>query len=298
MSKLVKLKEWLTLDDAAKHLSIMFGEDVGVADVLRLALDYRLTLSINFVNEAYALVGSIKEASEARHVDFPADMAAASKAKTPGEYQGGWKKLCMGVRLVGSSKVIDLEREIVALRGVYDLPMIGGERLEVEDRFQQMTGGPAVTAVSMDGAFVSLGGGQFAQLQDHHDENPYMDSEKLKKPWRHEDNFYPGGGLPDDGVLVVRTGALEEFLESLVEEPTGSDAKADVSTRERSTLLKLVIGMAMEGYKYSPESARNGAVTEIAGDLAKHGLDVSDDTVRKYLREATKTVLTKSRRKT
>lgn len=298
MSKLLKLKEWLTLDDAAKHLSIMFGEEVAVADVLRLALDDQLTLSVNIVNEAYARVGTIKEASEARHVDFPVDMAAASKAKTPGEYQGGWKKLCMGIPLVDSTKVIDLEKGIVALHGVYDLPMIGGERLEVEHRFQRMTGGPAVTAVPMDGAFISLGRGQFAQLQDHHDENPYMDPKKLKKPWHHEDNFYPGGGLPDDAVLVVRTGALEEFQESLVEESREGDAKADVSTRERSTLLKLVIGMAMEGYKYSPEAARSGAVTEIAGDLAKHGLDVSDDTVRKYLHEAAKTVLTKSRRKT
>ena len=47
MSKLLKLKTWLTLDDAARHLSLMFGETVSKADVLRLALDGRLTLSIN-----------------------------------------------------------------------------------------------------------------------------------------------------------------------------------------------------------------------------------------------------------
>lgn len=298
MSKLTRLKEWLTLDDAAKHLSIMFGEEVAVADVLRLALDDRLTLSVNFVNETYALVGTIKEASEARHVDFPVDPGAALKAKAPGEYHGGWTKLCMGLRLRDSTKVIDLEEGIVALQGVYDLPMIGGERLEVEHRFQRMTGGPSVTAVPMDGAFVSLGRGEVAQLQDHHDENQYMDPAKLKKPWHHEHNFYPGGGLPEGAVLVVRTDALEEFQESLVEDSSKGDAEADVSTRERSTLLKIVIGMAMEAYKYSPEASRNGAVTEISGDLAKHGLDVSDDTVRKYLREASKTVLMKSPRKT
>ena len=36
-SKLFNLKEWLTLDDAAKHLSIVFGEEVTRADILRLA---------------------------------------------------------------------------------------------------------------------------------------------------------------------------------------------------------------------------------------------------------------------
>jgi hypothetical protein len=50
MSKLLKLKDWLTLDDAAKHLSIMFEEVVTKADVLRLACDGRLTLSVNMLN--------------------------------------------------------------------------------------------------------------------------------------------------------------------------------------------------------------------------------------------------------
>ena len=48
MSKLSKLKEWFTVPEAAKHLSIVFHEDVSEADVLRLALDGRLSLSIYF----------------------------------------------------------------------------------------------------------------------------------------------------------------------------------------------------------------------------------------------------------
>ena len=50
MKKLLKLREWLTVPEAAGHLSILFGEDVTEADVLRLALDGHLTLSVNFVN--------------------------------------------------------------------------------------------------------------------------------------------------------------------------------------------------------------------------------------------------------
>jgi hypothetical protein len=37
VGKLFKLKEWLTLADAAQHLSIIFGEEVKEDDVLRLA---------------------------------------------------------------------------------------------------------------------------------------------------------------------------------------------------------------------------------------------------------------------
>jgi hypothetical protein len=39
LKKLPKLKDWLTVPDAARHLSILFGDDVSEADVLRLALD-------------------------------------------------------------------------------------------------------------------------------------------------------------------------------------------------------------------------------------------------------------------
>ena len=49
-SKLFKLKKWLTIPETAKHLSIMFGEEVQEADVLRLGLDRHLKLSVNFVN--------------------------------------------------------------------------------------------------------------------------------------------------------------------------------------------------------------------------------------------------------
>ena len=49
LKKLFNLKPWLTLPDAARHLSISFGEDVSEADVLRLGLDRHLTFSVNFV---------------------------------------------------------------------------------------------------------------------------------------------------------------------------------------------------------------------------------------------------------
>jgi hypothetical protein len=39
LKKLMKFKTWLTVPDAARHLSILFGEDVTEADVLRFALD-------------------------------------------------------------------------------------------------------------------------------------------------------------------------------------------------------------------------------------------------------------------
>jgi hypothetical protein len=58
MGKLYNLTEWLTVAEAAAHLTIVFGEEVTEADVLRLALDGRLRLSIYFVNPIDARPGA------------------------------------------------------------------------------------------------------------------------------------------------------------------------------------------------------------------------------------------------
>jgi hypothetical protein len=71
MSRLFKLKEWINVGDAAKRLSALFEENVTAADVLRLALDGHLKLSINFVNNAKARGGKIVSWDETEWIMFP-----------------------------------------------------------------------------------------------------------------------------------------------------------------------------------------------------------------------------------
>ncbi len=74
MTKLFKLKEWLTVADAAGHLTIAFGEPVTNADVLRLALDGRLRISVHFVNRAYLPRGTVVGIEEGRQI--PVDLVS------------------------------------------------------------------------------------------------------------------------------------------------------------------------------------------------------------------------------
>ena len=55
---------------------------------------------------------------------------------------------------------------------------------------------------------------------------------------------------------------------------------------ERQNMLKAIYGMAKKGYSYNPDDKRSTVVTEIVGDLALVGLPISDDTIRRYLKEA------------
>ena len=81
---------------------------------------------------------------------------------------------------------------------------------------------------------------------------------------------------------AARTGIV------LPQELSGAAAVREkpASTRERETLLKILLGMAIGGYSYNPTKGRSGTPQEIANDLEILGIGVSVDTVRKKLDEA------------
>ncbi len=91
--------------------------------------------------------------------------------------------------------------------------------------------------------------------------------------------------------LSEEPAALKERLAAL-EASIHESSKTDqlLAALERDSLLKLVIGMAIFGYKYDPRAERNKAVPEIAEDLAKLGVSLDIGTVRKWLKEAAELV--------
>jgi hypothetical protein len=59
-----------------------------------------------------------------------------------------------------------------------------------------------------------------------------------------------------------------------------------IEPRERTSLLKLVIGLAIGGYGYQVDAERSDIPNQIRSDLLQMGLDLHPDTIRRYLREA------------
>ena len=114
MKKLAQLKKWLTVADAARHLGIHFGEDVSEADVLRLALAGHLTLSVYFVNHAWGCCGP-----------------SVPKQRVLNVNGQEWLFHSGGIA-VDEDRAIELASEAVELRGVWDLTMLGSERLDVD----------------------------------------------------------------------------------------------------------------------------------------------------------------------
>lgn len=252
MSKLLKLREWLLLPEAAKYLSLVVGEPISEADLLRFALDKRLTLSVHFVNLGVGRVGRV----------VPIEQAERHPPMFPKEGEEEiW--IVSGVPL-SDTEVLQFEDDVTRLDGVYDLPMLGAERIDVERRFQELTNGPRVELTNLEGPLLSGEDGVLIRLLESWEENEFADGSramiesaisrnfpteeelrerrKAYKPQRDKflekeranreagrniDNYYPAGSLPDDAVFVVRTTSIREFERSLqgfdAEEMGGGD---------------------------------------------------------------------------
>lgn len=86
--------------------------------------------------------------------------------------------------------------------------------------------------------------------------------------------------------LRQKIAALESQLASTppLVEPIANEKP--IHPKEKASLLKLVLGMAIKGYSYDPKSTRSTQISEIASDLRQVGLALDEDTVRGYLNEA------------
>jgi hypothetical protein len=86
---------------------------------------------------------------------------------------------------------------------------------------------------------------------------------------------------PEERVASLE-GSNSERADDSTDEAT-TKAK-QLGTKERESLLKMIIGMARGGYAHDPKLNRS-AVPQ-CDVLAKHGVALDGDTVRKWLREA------------
>jgi hypothetical protein len=254
LSKLLKLKEWLTVPDAARHLSILLEEEVSEADVLRLALDGKLRLSVRFMDPSPAVCGTIHTVDDTSDCFDPSSISDVDKREDAAE---------RATRVLiddSDNLVLDVEGEL-HIDGIWDLLMRGGERAFVENKYQKMTSGPAVYPFYLE-------------------EGIYLVKELAgtAKACRLRPEL-PDGGIPNDSHFVVRTVALQELENSLsnLEQPE----QKPLGKREKDTLLVIIAALAqMAKLKLNHPSA---AATAIESATALMGARVSDRTILNHL---------------
>lgn len=229
MSKLLNLRSWFDLHDAATILATAFGEKVSDVDVLRLALDKQLKISIRLINEAYG-----RECREIQPSDIEWREIPSLDGKRTLKLPVNGKTLYFEE----TETLYHINGPVHSLDGIYDLPMIGGERVDVEFKFNQIKFDPVPTMVSLEGVMVQSPDGKLYELQTRH-EKP--ESFSFTDPG----NFHPAGALPEDYIFVIRKECLDDFVRQHSANPV--ETEKPLGTRERATLLN-IIGALLEKY--------------------------------------------------
>lgn len=275
MRKLYKLKNWYSLEDAARRLTITLGEDVSVNDLLQLTLEGHLPLSWY-----------------ARHIPAQ-EVVPYTSVKKRDEYSRKFGLFNHKPNPETNAVIIDsrFERlsEVIHLNGAYklDFGLSGG----LTDWVLALITNTDTEIVALEGYFVRDEKENLWRIMEARNTD-YPKTYGLNPDHSQyvidDDRYFPRGEYPDQADLGITKTDIEVFETTLV-------AKADIkhtnpvkilSTTERNSLLKLVIGMAMAGYRYDPKASKNPSVREIADDLQRLGISITDDTVRKWLQEA------------
>lgn len=275
MSKLARLKQWLSLEDAARYLQAAFGENVTETDVIRLALDHRLRLSVVFPQ--FRPFGAPCEHVDPSGVDFE-EVPTLDGDGTLRLPKGGPVYVTERDTPVGRS--FQVKSEVAELREdyPYDLLLIGGDRIELSHQYWQstdvLTGPPRF--VTLDGIFLADGPAVYQLRLEGRRQSGFF--------------FYPPSSLPGAAQVVVRPSALL----ALEAPENGSTAQAEkpLTGKERGGLLN-IIGALVELIQ-TPKGGRDSDASVIRelidnyGDkngLSKRNLEEKFADAKRSLRE-------------
>lgn len=262
MSKLFTLRECLDVDDVARHLTGSFNETVTSKDVLNMVKEGKIPISVRF--------------------KFP---VAVRRAKvTDGVPIGTWGVDFLYVGSEGKRRFWTLHGEKQYLEGVVDLALIGSNTRNLIS--SDAWNGVLDTDIAADDLLLYDSNGNLVAMVD-------VATDGLRSAtgerWG-EFSF----SFPSDSQLVIRISAIRDLENSLAKKT--NPVEIPLGTRERDTLLKLLIGMAVKGYSYDAGASKSKVPKEISDDLSDLNIGVSDDTVRKYLKQAADIFLPKSQK--
>ncbi len=289
ISKLSKLKRWLSLDEAAKTMSTLLGEQVDIKDLYRFAIDGHLTLSINFLNDTPVRKVSLIRAEDIRyktitpkHKNFSKNM----RVNVP-----------VGVRYQISKEywIKDESKDWYKVKGVYDLAMVGAEQYEIS----QLLYPESEVKIPIISGFYVKNGDQIYKLQalhkpsvSHDQQAPVQSKNEVEgdeddsahislKPRVLQQAVSASSLWDHEYELVIKTGEVTRFIQSLEDEPIpSSQDEKSLSPRERGTLLT-IIGAFCNHMDIDPLD--KGSTSPIEKMLELNGTPMKFDTIKRHL---------------
>lgn len=228
VKNLLKIKKWLTLSEAAKHLTSVIKVDVAESDVLKFALNGDLKLSVKFVNTAYGS-NCLNYRENPEEAMFHCDSVFRENQRLPVWGDGfciidaNYIACPQNLHLQDYGRIWrsgdyfwQTKTHVRRLEGIWDLPMIGGERIEVEREYLKLMGDSDLTAVSNSSVFVKSPVGAFFEIQAS---NGRLVEMEFAPGYYDSKDFQPGFTLPKERAFVIRSNAILDFIKHVNEGP-------------------------------------------------------------------------------
>ncbi|TQN83107.1 UNVERIFIED_ORG: hypothetical protein FHU00_2601 [Citrobacter freundii] len=289
MNKLFNLKEWLTLEETARRLTSSFQENVSVADCLQLALDGHITISV--LIEEYKLGMLCKEHDAGKDllrgfIDF-----MKAKGALPNELiqmaENRIDSYPTETELRNYGKVLKLSH------GVYDLPMIGAERLNVHRLCASLQGREPTTMISLNGPYLKCEDSFINILEPFNrdniewriDETTHSELfDKKQEQFIDENNYhkslYPAEDL-GNATLVFRRKNIEDF------------ERCQIDNIDENSSITLngcleIIGSMLDTLKNTPSKGKRWTQDALKSEMTDKSNSLSARSIDDYFSTANK----------
>ncbi|MCX8966892.1 hypothetical protein EHW66_18465 [Erwinia psidii] len=279
MNKLFKLKEWLTLEETSRRLTTSFQESVSVADCLQLALDGHIKISALIERSKYgifckeeppAIISGFVEFLKNRD-DIPDEILRAAEESV--------KSFPAQTKMHHFGNVFSLKT------GVYDLPMIGAERLDILHLCAEKQGREPATFICLEGPFLKHKDGFINIIEPFNDKNIEWKVDfgvksglfdKEKNQYIDENNYYkafhPADGLRDV-EFIFRRENIEAFENSQIDDGEGNKSVTLNGCLEIiGTMLDALKNTSSKGKRWTQDALKN-EMTDKRSSLSSRGID-------------------------
>lgn len=246
MKKLYKLKKWLTIDETARRLSIELDEDVTESDVLQLAADEQLRISVNFPHDW-----------NGKFCHITKDLELAAKFEEITGINGEPVKL-YEYEKCNADEFIKVYPELYRFKaGIYEMKLIGNSKIDVENAFKAKSNLKTTKIYNLSGFYVFTNNGIIIERQTVIDDVPYIELEGIERANKYDNFHYPCAGMYEieGAFFVIQTEHLNEFIASL------DDEIPNVNTKLNLDSALYLLGEVLQTVKSKAKKWTQGEIT-------------------------------------
>ena len=279
----MQLKKWLTIDDAAKYLSSLLSTPVEPKDILQLALERHLKISINFTKVVNVMEVSISPFSETTSTHSPVGFGQ--------------------VNFEDKAYHVSTSPQLIKVDGLWDLKLFGGSEEYIKAKLLNRISETSLPQTVVSNIYIWRDEKIFC-LYEKYIETGDAESDLLffdchigsmiKIENTAIDNGYytPVSNIPSNSYLVVSLASLKEF-EGQLELEDSKVAKNKKNTdiesihpKERTVFLIIIAALAKKaGIDIDNEIALPETAKKVNRFVDEIGFEFKLSTVQSKLEE-------------